>query len=275
MTCAVVRHAFHTYVSTPISITVFSLTTTTYCSPHLRRIVLQLVIIQRHTVHAYLSAVRRSFLARNGESPATAAALRMDQHGPSADTAPGAAAESAQAENALCASAAAATLRGSDGYAAREGVQQSETTPQGLLQVVYSAEEEDLPSLSLVLDTALSTILARVAVVNLLSHVWESGSDLPKRGRHCPRRLSAGLTEDSNTGSSKQQQTTKVCSGTDDIVRAMPHLSSNGHAMGADEGGSGNVAAVAMTVPRGVLETMAAPEYQRLLVDFTKVLTPW
>lgn len=142
--------------------------------------------------------------------------------------------------------------------------------------MVFSAEEEDLPSLSLVLDTALSTIFARVAVVHLLSHVCESGSDFPKWGRHCPRRLSAGLTEESNTGSSKQQQTTtKVCSGADDIVRAMSHLSSNGHTMGADEDGSGNMAAVVMTVPRGVLETMAAPEYQRLLVDFTKVLTPW
>lgn len=259
------RLACVSYASCRLQYLVFSLT---------RRIIPQLVIFYCHTIDTYSSAVRRSFLARNGESPATAAALRMDQHGPSADTAPGAAAESAWGENAICSSAAAARLRAGNRPTAMEGGL-SETMPHGLMQAVCSAEENDLPSLSLVLDTALSTIFARVAVVNLLSHVWKDGSDLPRWGRNYPRRLSTGLTEDSNKRSLKQQQTTKVCNGADDIGRAMSHLSSNGHSVDGDEGGSGNVAAVAMTVPRGILVTMATPECQKLIVDFTKVLTPW
>lgn len=42
---------------------------------------------------------------------------------------------------------------------------------RGFLTAVLSAHEEDLPCLSLVLDTALSILFARAAIVNLLSHI--------------------------------------------------------------------------------------------------------
>lgn len=41
----------------------------------------------------------------------------------------------------------------------------------GLTRIAMSATERDLPSLSLVLDTALSILFARAAMINLLQHV--------------------------------------------------------------------------------------------------------
>ncbi len=108
-----------------------------------------------------ISAVRRSFLGRgNGESPATVAARHS-----------GTATEAGWlAEGSIASSPAVSALLAAGEAAAVEGLQH-QYSPHGLTHTAASANEKDLPSLSLVLDTALAILFARAAVVNLLTHI--------------------------------------------------------------------------------------------------------
>ena len=128
------------------------------------------------------SAVRRSFLARRtGQSPATAAAGPLSQHGQGAGATLGAAAEASWTENDLTASSQTVALLAAQ-EASAEGVVNN--GQHALMKAALSADEGDLPSLSLVLDMALSILFARAAIVNLLSHVRAAINGSPQ----CPPR---------------------------------------------------------------------------------------
>eukprot|EP00752_Nemacystus_decipiens_P011018 g9791.t1 len=113
--------------------------------------------------HDMYNAVRRSFIAGgNGESPATAGAFT-----------PGAAADVGWTADASVSSppiVAEALVAQGEG-AMPDGLRHD---THGLKNIAMSAIEGDLPSLSLVLDTALSILFARAAMVNLLMHVAKS-----------------------------------------------------------------------------------------------------
>ena len=74
------------------------------------------------------------------------------------------------AEASAASSPAVSALLAAGEAAAVEGLQHQYSS-HGLTQTAASANEKDLPSLSLVLDSALSILFARAAVVNLLMHV--------------------------------------------------------------------------------------------------------
>lgn len=98
-----------------------------------------------------------------------------------------------------------------------------------------SATEGDLPSLSLVLDTALSILFARAAMINLLTHVTT-----PSAKYSCPS------------------------------LRLEPTASTKG-----PDVGRGDDTVVAMAVVRGILDTLADPENQQCVLDLTKALVTW
>lgn len=220
-------------------------------------------------VRLHQSAVRRSFLARRtGQSPATAAAGPLNQHGQGAavTTLGAAAEEAAWADNDVNASSQTveALLTAQEASSAKGEVTNAQ---HGLMKAALSADEGDLPLLSLVLDMALSILFARAAIVNLLSHVRAAiGSSL-----QCPPRtpglLSVGSAEPERPWWWVQQPTAKGCG---------PSTSAGGtivsHAWGND-GGDGDL--IIMEIAQGVLEAMTAPENQRRIIDLTKEFISW
>ena len=134
---------------------------------------------------ARFSAVRRSFIAcSNGESPATAGAFTPGIAAEVGWTADGSANSTPMVGAPSVAQGEAATADGlrHDSHA--------------LTRIAMSATEGDLPSLSVVLDTALSILFARAAMVNLLMHVAT-----PSAKYSCPSlRLERTTTKGSHEG---------------------------------------------------------------------------
>lgn len=196
-----------------------------------------------------ISDVRQNFLARTTrENPATAASFRTSHSGWSRDAAPGGAVESTWPVDGM-----AALTKASASNAAEGGTAVEDIVDGNLYELTETAEEEDLPSLSIVLDTALSILLARAAVVNLLSHVqandkftrllWQPDVS----SRHCigpassePERLHTRQPWD---------------------VDGFYYKNEDGDAM--------------EKVEQGVIEALASPDKQRRIVDLAKILVTW
>eukprot|EP00903_Cladosiphon_okamuranus_P007137 g6932.t1 len=173
--------------------------------------------------HDMDNAARRSFVAqRNVESPATAGAFT-----------PGVTTEGVWTADGLVNSSPLAAASVERGEAAtfeilRHGL-------HGLARIALSANEGDLPSLSLVLDMALSILFARAAMTNLFMHVAT-----PSTKSSCPS------------------------------VRLAPTATTKRSGVG-----HGDETLVAIAVARGVLDTLADPENQQCVVDLTKALVTW
>lgn len=136
----------------------------------------------------------------------------------------------------------------------------------GLMRAALSAEEDDLPSLSLVLDMALSILFSRAAIVNLLSHVRAAIRSLP----NCPPRATNMWTAEPNRawcwveplGAKGYDPPTK--NGGAAVSRA----TSIGHSWGSDGGDCGMV----MKIAQETLDAMAVQDNQQRIVDLTKEL---
>lgn len=223
------------------------------------------------TVRLHQSAVRRSFLSRRtGQSPATAAAGPLSQHGQGAAGATlGAAAEEATwAESDVTASSqtVAALLAAQEASASTaEGV--ASNAQHGLMKAALSADEGDLPSLGLVLDMALSILFARAAIVNLLSHARAAIGGSPQRTPRARGLLSVGSAEPKCSWWWVQPpRTTGGCgSPTNAGGTAVSHAWGN-------EGGDDELDT---EIAQGMLEAMAAPENQRRIIDLTKEFMIW
>lgn len=215
------------------------------------------------------SAVRRSFLARNnGESPATAVTSQTCQHAPGACSTIEASTEAAWAENEPNASSPMATLLAADRMAVTKGLQNG--SPNGLMKMALSADEKELASLSLVLDTTLSIFYARAAVANLLSHIGAAGGSFvpevePSLGRYIHpwtwpilrTKVSCSFLDRNEEEISQQLSLSRRSLG------------------GSDEGDTRAGKEVPMGVVRGILEVLAVPEYQQRFVDLTKMMVIW
>lgn len=125
--------------------------------------------------------------------------------------------------------------------------------PYELTETAISAEEEDLPSLSIVLDTALSILLARAAVVNLLSHVQANDNFThflwqPEfSSRYCI----------GPTSSEHERLYTKQPWDVDGFY----NKKEDRDAM--------------EKVEQWVIEALASPDKQRRIADLTKILATW
>lgn len=213
--------------------------------------------------------MRRSFLARRtGQSPATAGAGPLSQHGQGAavTTLGAAAEEAAWADNDVNASSrtVVALLAAQEASSAEGEVTNDQ---HGLMKAALSAHEGDLPSLSLVLDMALSILFARAAIVNLLSHVRAAIGSSPQCSPRARGLLSVGSAEPKRSWWWVQQPRAKGCSSP---TSAGDPIAS--HAWDKD-GGDGDL--VIMGIAQGVLEAMVAPENQRRIIDLTKEFMSW
>lgn len=221
------------------------------------------------TVRLHQSAVRRSFLARRtGQSPATAAAGPLSQHGQgSAGATLGAAAEEATwAESDVTASSqTVAALLAAQEASSAEGVVSN--AQHGLMKAALSADEGDIPSLGLVLDMALSILFARVAIVNLLSHVRAAIGGSPQCTPRARGLLSVGSAEPKRSWWWVQSpRTTGGCGSP---------TNAGGTAVSHAWGSKGGDGELITEIAQGMVEAMAAPENQRRIIDLTKEFMIW
>lgn len=190
--------------------------------------------------------VRRRFPAHsNGESPATAAALT-----------PGAATQAGWTGNELATSTSTVpALLPAEETTPFEGV---ENGWHGLTRIAMSASEADLPALSLVLDTALSILFARAAVVNLLTHIAADG-----RPQHPV--LPATFSCPSLTFEPPTTKGPGVSVGVGEGMFPAPSA----------HGRHGGETVIVMDIAHGILDTLLVSEDQHHLVDLTKALATW
>ena len=122
-----------------------------------------------------------------------------------------------------------------------------------LTEAAFSAEEEDLPTLSLVLDMALSILLARAAVVSLISHVqaYDWSRRFPRQPQVSPQRC-AGLVS---------------CES--ERLHPLQIWSTGERDRDTKDGDA------AEKVAQGLLEALASPDKQMSIVGLTKVLSIW
>lgn len=215
---------------------------------------------------ANYSAVRRNFLARgSGESPATTA-IRPGQLGPDSCATAGVATGAGRTQNHSADSCTTASiLRAVEGVAPVE--QLGSTSPQ-LPRIAMSADKVDLPSLSLVFETALSILFARAAVVNLLTHA------AGRSGPCCPYVIAqVGVKSTGKTCPSERldPRTTKGHGKHDPVVEGSCRPSFDHVPWGDNWHG----AEVATDVTRNLLEELTIPEHQRRIVDLTKAFSIW
>lgn len=196
-------------------------------------------------VCACLSVVRRTFPAHNnGESPATAASLT-----------PGAATQAGWTANELATSTSTASaLLPAENTTPFEGVGNGS---HGLTRIALSASEGDLPALSLVLDTALSILFARAAVVHVLAHIAAES-----RPQHpvLPVTFSCPSLR-------FEPPTTKGPAVSTGVEGVFPIPSTHGP--------RGGETTIVRDVAHGILDTLLVPEDQHRIVDLTKALASW
>lgn len=134
-----------------------------------------------------------------------------------------------------------------------------ENSSHGLTKIATSASEGDLPSLSLVLDTALSILFARAAVVNLIMHIAEDN------GPQCHPVLPATFSCPSLRFGPPTTKWPGVSIGVEEGMFRTP----SAHGPRGGENG------VLMDVAQGILDTLLVPEDQHRIVDITKTLATW
>lgn len=134
--------------------------------------------------------------------------------------------------------------------------------PSGLIQVALSAERRDLPTLGLVLDTALSILLARAAIVNLLSNLRpvRRFSLLQAYEPRAFPRLREGLPEYGLSANAGHVISQPLSTWSRD-----------------EKDGGARTNVVVEAIAEGILEILADPEHHQRVVDLTKanVLVPW
>lgn len=134
------------------------------------------------------------------------------------------------------------------------------STSYGIKRVAMITDERDLPSLSRVLETALSILLARAAVVNLFSHITAA------TGTWIPRCHSYVIVS--------RFPSLRWANGPGDLVSVREGMASPSPVRDPWRGGWGG-AGVAMEVVDGILQMLAVEESQRIIVDLTKVFATW
>lgn len=204
--------------------------------------------------------VRQRVLTRsNGESPATASSLQVGQT-QGADAA---------SNNAASSSAVASAGERTDVTAMTWF--QSRASRE-LLAIVLSADEEDLACLSLVLETALSILFARAAVVNLLTHVRVSLSPLSECCPHSTPHMLAGrpghILPWRWTNMSRKRENGQPIASKQAILLA-PRMS---YPRGDHTMGGAMSRGLAVAVAWRVIEALAHPDCQRRFIHLTKVL---
>lgn len=144
-------------------------------------------------------SVERNILPRSGsDSPAIPEAFRSGQHRSGAHPSSGMAANATWTENEVPASSPAAALLTTETGFIGGGVT-AYGSQRSLMETVLSADERDLPSLSVVLNAALTILFAREAIISVLSHVGGSADgrspEAATSNQYLPHQLAAGLAE--------------------------------------------------------------------------------
>ncbi|CAM9356733.1 unnamed protein product [Ectocarpus sp. 12 AP-2014] len=207
--------------------------------------------------HDMYSAVRRGSLARNiGASPATAV-FQPSTYGPGASITPGTVAEAGRTGSKSTSSPTTLPFLAEDGQAMVDGLR---STSYGIKRVAMITDERDLPSLSRVLETALSILLARAAVVNLFSHITAaSGTWIPRCHSYVLAARFPSLLRANGPG---------------DLVSVREGIASPSPVRDPWMGGWGG-AGMAIEVVDGILQMLAVEESHRSIVDITKVFATW
>lgn len=191
-----------------------------------------------------------------GASPATAV-FQPSPYGPGTNTTPGTVRDAGWTESKSASSPTAPPLPAGDGQVMVDGLR---STSYGIKRVAMMADERDLPSLSRVLETALSILFARAAVVNLFSHITAAtGTWLPRCHSYVIATRFPSLL---------------WANGPGDLVSVGEGVVSPSPVRDPWRGRWGG-AGVAMEVVDGILQMLAVEENQRSIVDLTKVFATW
>ncbi|CAM9095192.1 unnamed protein product, partial [Hapterophycus canaliculatus] len=222
-----------------------------------------------HRWHDMYSAVRRSFLARNNdESPATTA-IRSSQLAPDASATTGVATEACRMG---IDSAISSTTASRLPAAEREApVARLRDHSHQLTRIAKSADEADLPSLSLVFDMALSIIFARAAVINLLTHVAGRSGPVPECYPYVMAHVGVKSTTNICPSVRLNSPMAKGLGKRAAVVEGAFRPPFDHGPWGVDWGD----AKIATDIAHNLIEELTTPENQRRIVDLTKAFSKW